>query len=159
MTSSDFDLQTAILERIRLDRRFEPSGIAVAVRDAVATLSGEVDSLSKRSALSRLASQVPGIAALANDIVVRIPGDQRRTDADIAHDVVDALIWDTDVPEKTVTARVHDQWVWLVGECDWNHQRDAAQRAIENVPGVKGVANTIRVKNSLPAGTQVESAS
>lgn len=150
MRKSDFELQSAVLDRIRRDERLSSSDIGIAVRDGVATLHGEVDSLAKRSAAARDALDVSGVIAIANDLIVRIPGDKRRSDAAIAEDVVNALAWDTEVPENTIKARVQDQWVWLVGECDCHFQRQAAQRAVENVAGIRGVVNAVRLKHSLP---------
>ena len=147
---SDSELQAAVVERMRLDGRLAPSDIGVAARDGVVTLNGEVDSLTKRVAAARAAEAVPGVIAVANDIDVRIPGDQRRSDVDIAHDLVEALMWDTDVPDKTIKARVQDQWVWLVGECEWAYQRAAAEHATEHIAGVKGIVNSVRVTRGSP---------
>jgi osmotically-inducible protein OsmY len=71
--------------------------------------------------------------------------DTARTDLDIANDVVNALIGDPGVPDKTITARVHDRWVWLLGEADRPDQRVAAQRAAEAVVGIKGVMSMIHL--------------
>jgi osmotically-inducible protein OsmY len=147
---TDAQLETAVLERIRTDERVMPSEIGVTIHDGVATLKGEVDSLAKRLAAARAAASTPGVTAITNDINVRIPRDQRRSDLDIEHDVVNALAWDTEVPDNTIKARVQDRWVWLIGECDWNYQREAAQRAIENVAGVRGVVNAVRIKRAPP---------
>ena len=67
-------------------------------------------------------------------------------DVDIAHAAVGALLWDTEVPDKTIKVRVQNGWVWLVGEADWHFQRRAAERAVENIAGVKGVTNIVRLK-------------
>jgi osmotically-inducible protein OsmY len=72
---------------------------------------------------------------------------RRRSDADVAYDVENALMRRTEVPGKTIRARVQDQWVWLVGECDFDYQREAAERAIENVAGLRGVVNSVHVKH------------
>jgi osmotically-inducible protein OsmY len=143
---SDLQLQTDVLDAIRRDPALTASDIGVAARAAVVSLNGEVDSLAKRTAAGRAAEAVPGVQSIANDITVRLPQDQHRTDSDIAHDAVNALIWDTDVPDKTIKARVHDRWIWLVGEADDERQRRAAERAVENIGGLKGVTNAVRIK-------------
>jgi osmotically-inducible protein OsmY len=73
--------------------------------------------------------------------------DRRRSDADVAYDVENALTWSTEVPDKTIRARVQDKWVWLVGECDFDYQREAAEHAVEHVAGLRGVVNSVHVKH------------
>lgn len=152
--NGDAQLQADVIDAIgRTDGRLAAT-IAVAVRAGVVTLSGEVDSLTKRTAAARAAMTVRGVVSLANDILVRLPEDQRRTDVDIAQDAVDALISDTDVPDKTIKVRVQDRWIWLVGEAETEHQRRAAEHAVENIPGVKGISNVVRVTPRRATPTQ-----
>jgi osmotically-inducible protein OsmY len=57
----DFELQSAIIERIRRDERMAPTEIGVAVHDGIVTLDGEVDSLAKRSAAAGDTEKVPAV--------------------------------------------------------------------------------------------------
>ena len=41
---------------------------------------------------------------------------------------------------------VKNGWVTLEGEVEWNYQREAAERAVRRVRGVKGVSNKIELK-------------
>lgn len=153
--NGDAQLQADVIEAIgRIDGQLA-TAIAVAVRAGVVTLNGEVDNLAKRTAVGRAATAVRGVVSLANEIVVRLPEDQRRTDLDIAEDAVAALIKDTDVPDKTIKVRVQDRWIWLVGEAETEHQRRAAERAVENIPGVKGISNVVRIapRRAAPTST------
>jgi len=148
---TDTQIQTEVIDAIsRTDADLAPA-IAVAVRAGVVSLNGEVSSLAKRTAAGQAASIVRGVVSVANDIVVRLPEDQRRTDVDIAEDAVDALIKDTDVTDKTIKVRVQNRWIWLVGEAETEHQRRAAERAVENIPGVKGISNVVRLTPSSPS--------
>ena len=74
-----------------------------------------------------------------------LPIDRGRRDVDITHDAVDALIWDTDVPEKIIIARVKDGWIWLLGHADAEQQRAATERAVGTISGVKRATNLIRL--------------
>jgi osmotically-inducible protein OsmY len=58
---------------------------------------------------------------------------------------VNALSWDIEVP-GTVKAKVEDGWVTLDGEVEWQYQRNAAERAVRYLTGVKGVANLVTIK-------------
>lgn len=144
----DDQLQAAVIAELVGDARFAASDISVAVRDGVVTLGGQVENLPARFAAAHAAEHVPGVRALANNIVVRLPMDRVRTDVDIAHDAVDALMWDTDVPDKTIKVRVQDGWIWLLGHADEEHQRAAAERAVRDIRGVKGVTVLVRLTNS-----------
>jgi osmotically-inducible protein OsmY len=150
---TDSQLQADVLEELRHDAAVATNGIGVATADGVVTLAGEVDSVAKLMAVRRAAERVRGVRAVADEMVVRLPSDHRQTDADLAHAVVSALMWDTDVPDKTIKARVRDGCVWLVGEADWQYQCVAAERAVEHIIGVKHVTNLVRVKRQIASPT------
>jgi osmotically-inducible protein OsmY len=69
--------------------------------------------------------------------------DASITDLDIANAVMNALMAELGVPHGTITARVHDRWVWLLGKAYREDQRAAAQRAAETVIGIKGVTSMV----------------
>lgn len=142
----DSRLQSAVLDAIAADGCVAAAEIGVGVRDGVVSLTGEVDSLVKRTRSERAAEGVPGVRSVANDITVRLSPGERRTDGDIALDALNALVADEEVPDKTIKPRVQDGWIWLVGEADDEGQRSAAVRAVETIPGVKGVTNVVRMK-------------
>jgi len=142
----DSRLQSAVLDALAGEGSVLPAEIGVGVRDGVVSLMGEVDSLMKRTRVERTVESIPGVRSVANDITVRLAGDQRRSDTDIARDAVNALVADDRVPEKTIKPRVQDGWIWLVGEADDESQRRAASRAVEDIAGVKGVTNVVRLK-------------
>jgi len=50
------------------------------------------------------------------------------------------------VPGTGIKVVVHDGWVTLSGEVSFWFQRDAAERAITHLRGVKGLANDITIK-------------
>jgi osmotically-inducible protein OsmY len=145
-STADSQIQAEVLAELAGDVGTLSSQIAVAVRDGVVTLDGEVDSLARRLAVVRAAERVRGVRALVDQIIVRLSAEHRLTDVDLASAVVQALIWDTEAPDKTIKVRVQDHWVWLVGDSDFEFQRAAAQRAVEHITGVKGVTNLVRIK-------------
>jgi osmotically-inducible protein OsmY len=142
----DARLQAAVLDAIAADGCGGSAEIGVGAREGVVSLTGEVDSLVKRTRAARAAEGVRGVRSVANDITVRLNQDQRRTDADIACDAVNALVADDEVPEKTIKPRVQDGWIWLVGEADDERQTRAAARAVEAIAGVRGVTSVVRLK-------------
>jgi len=124
----------------------QPNEIGVTVKDGVVTLTGTVDSYTKKSAAEQAAHRVRGVKAVANDIEVRLFPSAERSDADIAAAAVRALEWDAFIPIDKLDVTVSKGWVTLKGEVDWNYQRDDAYDVVRRLSGVKGVTNLIVVK-------------
>ena len=146
MMKSDSQLQRDVIEELRWDPSIGRLEIGVACSDGVVTLSGEVDSYSRKYTAARVAERVLGVKAVADELTVHLPSSSRRSDTEIAHAVVQALRWDIDVPTEGIQARVDDGWVWLEGEAEWQYQRSAAERVVRHMTGVKGVTNLVRIK-------------
>jgi osmotically-inducible protein OsmY len=73
-----------------------------------------------------------------DELQVRIPDADRREDAEVRGDVLQALMLDSIVP-ASVDAKVEDGFVTLTGTVSWQYQRDEAEFIAGNVPGVRGV--------------------
>jgi osmotically-inducible protein OsmY len=146
-TRSDADIQRDVLEELKWDARVQPNEIGVAVKDGIVTLTGWVDSYTKRWAAEEAALRVRGVKGVANDIEVRLPSSSERTDADIAAAAVRALEWDAFLPADKVKVSVSKGWVTLEGEVDWQFERDDAERVVRRLTGVRGVTNLIKVRS------------
>ncbi len=109
-TKSDAQLQRDVLDELKWDARVQPNEIGVAVKDGIVTLTGWVDSYTKKWAAEEAALRVKGVKAVANDIEVRLPSAAQRTDADIAAAALRALDWDAFIPaDKVKVAVSNDQ--------------------------------------------------
>src|SRR5688572_8350458 len=97
-TRTDTQIQSDVLAELKWDARVQPNEIGVTVKDGVVTLTGWVDSYTKKWAAEEAAHRVRGVKAVANDIEVRLPSSSQRTDADIAQAAVRALEWDAFLP-------------------------------------------------------------
>ena len=69
---TDAQIQADVLAELKWEPRVQPNEIGVAVKDGVVTLTGTVDSYSKRYAAEQAAHRVRGVKAVANDIDVRL---------------------------------------------------------------------------------------
>jgi osmotically-inducible protein OsmY len=148
-TRTDEQIQKDVLNELKYDPRLEPNEIGVAVKNGVVTLTGWVDSYTKRWAAEEAAHRVRGVKAVANDIEVRLPASAERTDADIAAAAVRALEWDAFLSPEKIEVTVSKGWVTLKGEVEWQFQRQDAERVVRRLTGVKGVTNLITVKPRL----------
>ena len=145
-TRTDAQLQADVLAELKWEPRVVPNEVGVAVKDGVVTLTGWVDSYTKRWAAEDAALRVRGVKAVANDIEVRLSSTGERTDADIAKAAVQALDWDAFLPIDRIDVTVSKGWVTLKGTVDWQYQKQEADRAVRRLNGVKGVSNLITVK-------------
>src|SRR5437773_1496003 len=143
---NDQQIQRDVLAELKWDARVTPNEIGVAVKDGIVTLTGWVDSYSKKWAAEEAAHRVNGVKAVANDIEVRLSSADERTDADIAAAAVRAIEWDAFVPIERLDVTVSKGWVTLKGDVEWQYQKEDAERVVRRLAGVKGVTNLIVVK-------------
>jgi osmotically-inducible protein OsmY len=142
---TDLELKADVECELEWEPSVNAAAIGVAVKDGVVTLTGEVSSYVEKWQAVKAAERVQGVRAVADEIVVRLPDDHTRTDADIARAAAMALEWDTNVPD-TVTVTVENGYVTLHGEAEWEFQRQAAERAVRSLTGVRGINNLITLK-------------
>jgi osmotically-inducible protein OsmY len=143
---TDSEIQRDIEDELRWDPSLDNDDIAVSVRDGVVTLAGYVKSYLDKWHAERVAGRVKGVKAIANDLNVKLPSSSERPDPDIARAIVDALKWNIAVPADRIKAKVDKGWVTLEGDVDWHFQREAAERSVRSLTGVKGVTNLITVR-------------
>lgn len=140
---SDTELRREVEQQLEWEPSIDARRIGVAVTDGIVTLTGVVGSYSEKWKAERVVEKLADVKGIANDIVVE-PTAQ-RTDTDIAKAAVDALKWNVLVPSDRIKVKVNDGWVRLAGEVNWDYQRRAAERAVRDLPGVKGITNLISV--------------
>jgi osmotically-inducible protein OsmY len=147
-TPPDEEIRREVIFELKFDAEVGQSETGVVVDDRVVTLTGWVDSLPKKWAAERAALRVRGVRAVANEIEVRLPIGDERTDVDVAAAAVRALERDSRIPTNAVQVSISNGWVTLRGVVDWHYQRREAQRVIRNLAGVKEVTNLITVRSS-----------
>jgi osmotically-inducible protein OsmY len=143
---SDEDIQREVLAELKWDALVAPNEIGVSVKDGVVTLTGWVDSYTKKWAAEDAALRVRGVKAVANDLEVRLPTSDERTDTEIAAAAARALSDNALVPADRIQVTVSDGWITLKGEVERHYQRDEAEQVVRRLTGVKGVTNHIIVK-------------
>ena len=148
---TDMELQKDVAEELKWEPRLQEDEIGVAVKNGVVTLTGFVPDYAQRRTAAKAAERVVGVRAVAQELVVKVPEMFRYSDTELAHRVVNALAWDVEVPNEKIQAKVEDGWVTLEGTVDWQYQRNAAERAVRYLGGIKGVANQIGIAPSMSA--------
>lgn len=142
------ELQKDVMAEIKWDPQLESvhTQIGVASNDGVITLSGVVDSYGQKMAAEKAAQRVYGVKVVASDLEVRLAGWAAKNDTEIAEAVRNALKWNSAVNEDRIEVKVDNGWVTLDGEVQWRYEKISAQHNVEGLVGVRGVTNTIRIK-------------
>lgn len=148
--SADIELQKKILDELAWEPAVHAAHIGVAVRDGVATLTGHVESYGEKLIAERVAKRVKGVRALVQEIDVKLPSSHQRLDEDIAASALAVLQWHTGLPANRIQVQVENGEVTLTGEVDWRHQKEAAERDIRHIMGMRSITNRISIKPSVP---------
>jgi osmotically-inducible protein OsmY len=143
---TDSQIQKDVIAQLNWEPILNASEIGVGVKEGIVTLSGIVDTYTKKMAAEKAAKKVSGVRAVALDIQVGVSPSSRKTDSEIAETVLNALRLHTAVQEDRIRIKIEDGYVTLEGEVEWDYQRKAAGNAIENLPCVRHVINYISVK-------------
>lgn len=145
---NDAQLQHDVIEELEWESSVDGAQIGVTAREGVVTLTGHVPVHSQKVTAEDVAKRVHGVRAVANEIEVRPPESHRRDDADLAAAVIHALKWDSAVPEDRIVVTVRDGLVTLEGTVAARFQRDAADRVVRHLRGVRKVNNRIVVQHT-----------
>ncbi len=143
---NDAQIQTDVQNQLKWEPQLNAAQIGVSVNNGIVTLSGIVDTYPKKMAAERVTKNVIGVKAVALDIQVGISPVNRKSDTEIAEACVNALRWDSSVPDDKIKVKVENGTVSMEGTVEWGYQRLAAKNAIVKLTGVKGVNNMIVVK-------------
>ena len=118
----------------------------MSVKKGVVTLAGFVKSFVDKYEAEAAAKRVSGVAAVANDLEVRLPSIDERPDPEIARDAVTALKSQLPISSEHIQVIVKSGWITLEGQVEWQYQRTTAENAVRRIKGVKGVTNSIKLE-------------
>jgi osmotically-inducible protein OsmY len=95
------------------------------------------------------------VKAIVNNLEVKLPSSADRPDPDLARAALDALRWNILVPHDRIKVKVEHGHITLEGEVKYYYQKEAAERVVRHLTGVKGVTNLITVAQQ-PTPADVE---
>lgn len=146
---TDEEIQRDVLAELRWDTRVRPNEIGVAVKDGIVTLTGWVNSYTKKLAAEEAAHRVHGVKAVVNDLEVHPPDSAKYTDDELAAEVLNVLRWNASIPPNTIAVTVSQGWVTLKGEVAYALQKQDAEQTIRHLAGITGVTNLIKVRSQV----------
>jgi osmotically-inducible protein OsmY len=149
---TDKELQHDVLAELEWEPSLDAAKIGVAADHGVITLNGSVRTYSERWRAETVSKRVFGVEAVANEIDVKLPDRITPDDANIAQRALSALDWNVAVPKGRVKLTVAQGWITLEGEVEWYYQKNAAEDAVRNLMGVRGITNAMVLRPRLQAG-------
>lgn len=146
MTNNE-NLQKNVLEAIKWEPLLNESEISVTAKDGVVTLTGTVDNYVKKIEAESATKNVVGVKAIVEKIEIKFDDTIKRTDNEIAEEILNIFKWNLSVPDNKIQVKVECGLVTLDGELNSNYQKIAAKNSIVNLVGVIGVVNNIVIKS------------
>ena len=154
---TDEQLRGDAEDELHWEPRIDNRAIAVSAADGIVTLRGTVGSFREKREAESAVKRVYGTKGVENKLEVRLLNEDRRNDAELRADVLQALMLDSLVPD-TVDAKVDDGNVLLTGTAKHQHERSEAAYVAGNVKGVIWVQNDIALAVETPKPADVQDA-
>jgi osmotically-inducible protein OsmY len=142
------ELQKDVQDAIKWQPLLKAAEIGVTAKSGVVTLTGNVNSFTKKIEAEKAAKSVVGVRAVVEDINVKFTNSHEKNDEDLAGEILSSMKWDWSVPNDKVQVKVENGWVTIDGSVEWNYQKEAARGCAANLIGVKGVTNNVTVKTN-----------
>lgn len=120
-----------------------PTGVQAVVHDGNVTLTGRVPWLFQKRDAEKAVRHLRGVRSVVNYIDVAPQGVSR----DVRRRIVQALHRNADVDARHITITVSGDTAILTGEVGTWLQRESAERAAANAPGIGRVENRIVVES------------
>jgi osmotically-inducible protein OsmY len=149
---NDKELKSDITAELLWDPAIDAEGIGVAVKDGVATISGQVNTFAQNDAVARAVHRISGVRGLVIRLEVKLAPDHKRSDEELTEAALYALRWNSLVPDGKVKVEVEDGWVTLTGEVDFEYQRASAEQCIRPLVGICALDNKITLRAHADAG-------
>lgn len=143
---SDATVQRDVRAELEWDPTITDRGIGATVKDGVVTLRGSVPSYAQKIAAEYAAERIAGVRAVVEEIEVHLPTAVEVSDQALATRAASALDWATTVPPGSVKPKVEKGWVTLEGTVPYGCHRMAAENAIRDLAGLRGLTNKITVE-------------
>jgi len=145
---TDADIAADAVRSLEL-RSTVPENVQAAVHHGHVTLTGKAMWEFQRRDAEKAVRHIRGV----RDVINRIELAPMAVDRDVRHRIVEALHLSADLDARHIVANVTGDLVILSGNVGTWLQRDIAERAAGNAPGIRRVDNRITVE---PAADDVE---
>jgi osmotically-inducible protein OsmY len=142
---ADANIKRDVEAELKWDPQIDETDIAVKVNGGAVALSGYARNYFEKHQAEQTAKRVAGVAAVANDIQVRLSHIASTTDPEIAREAIAAMKSELPVAWDKIKVMVDNGHVRLEGKVEWHFQRERAEAALRRVNGVLSLRNHITV--------------
>jgi osmotically-inducible protein OsmY len=141
---SDWALQRAVENALAQDFRVQPNEITVNVVNGLVSVSGWVDSLAAKMAVTQDISNVIGVSGVNNELEIY---PVHASDAEIQYRIQEAFYYDPLLAGAQISASVTDGRAVLTGIAYHQYQIREAVKLAASVGGVREVINKVYLQN------------
>lgn len=146
---TDTDIAANVVNALELHSTI-PDGVQAAVHNGYVTLTGTVDWMFQKQDSERVVRHIRGVRNVMNHIGIA----PRAVERDVRHRIVEALHRNADLDARHVRVTVAGDCATLTGTVATWLQRDTAERAAADAPGIRAVDNRIVIEP--PKGVERE---
>ena len=141
---TDADI-AADLSRVLALRSTIPETVQAAVHNGHVTLTGKVQWLFEKREAEKTARHIRGVRGVVNRVTVA----PRAVERDVRHRIVEALHRNANIDARHIKVAVVEDKAILSGTVTTFLQRESAERAAADAPGIAVVENRIAVEPPL----------
>jgi osmotically-inducible protein OsmY len=140
----DSDIAADVVHALEL-RSMIPDGVQAALHNGHVTLTGKVNWVFQKRDAEKAVRHIRGVRDVVNYIVVA----PRAAERDVRHRIVEALHRNANLDARHITITVAGDKAILTGTVGSWLQRESAERAAADAPGISQVENRIAVESRL----------
>ena len=155
-TANDFSIKTNVQSAwIKTDPQMQ-ADLNVTVYEGRVLLTGTAPTPEMKAQAQEVASRVPGVRAVYNEIEVtpREGAWNSAKDAWITSQVRSDLVFNSHIRSVNYTVETVDGSVYLIGSARSQAELDSATTMARYVPGVKRVVSYVEIRPGAPPGSQ-----
>ena len=138
-------IKQQILEKFSEHPKIDVAKIGVIVENGVVTLTGHVYSMETAALAERLAGDVIGVHAIAQEIKHSMSDMNEHVDEDIAKKLLSEFKRNTMVPEDQIQVHVQDGRVIVKGNVYWLYQKNAVSEVLDSIDAITDKVNQVQV--------------
>jgi osmotically-inducible protein OsmY len=138
------DIRESVQAELTFDPLVDATDITVMNMNGEVGLNGTVPSYPQYLEAAAAAQRVSGVKNVHNHLAVVLPDNDYRDDAWLTTAANNALMLNVTVPDG-VEATARDGKLTLTGLVEFGRQREAAERAVAGLTGVRNVKDDIEI--------------
>jgi osmotically-inducible protein OsmY len=138
-------LAAAVTEELRWDPLVDVERINVSAEESRITLQGVVRTYAQKCRAGKIAREIRGVVDVKNELDVRLAIGSYRTDDGLEQLAASIMQNHSALCDPLPRVTAHDGWLTLSGVVAAEAQKRAAEDALRDLTGIRGIANCIEV--------------